>query len=298
MLFLLPNKVFAADIIINEFSSVTSDDDWVELYNTSSSQSEDLSGYTLIDGSTSGNPVTFSCILAPQGFVIASWSNRLNNGGDIVRLKNVDTFIDCVAYGDGAGQKCDDKSVVDIASIGSGEYGARSVDGTGNWIKTTTATKDGPNNGSSKSAGAVCSTPTSTPTPSPTPTSTPIPTPIKTPTPTKSPSPTKTPTPTKSPSPASNVANATPKASTLAPSASPTKTSLNEDVLGEASESASMSALNNPSAPKNPERKEIVLSSRENNIAKILIVLGFVFILACGILFSWPHIKKKLKKDE
>nr|MBI5455667.1 lamin tail domain-containing protein [Candidatus Levybacteria bacterium] len=258
---------FAAGIVINEFSSATSDDDWVELYNASTSQSEDLSNYTIIDGSTSGNPVSFNCILAPQGFVIAFWSNRLNNGGDIIRLKNVDTVVDCVAYGDGAGQKCDGKSAVDIGSIGSGEYGARSIDGTDSWIKTTIVTKDGPNNGSSKNAGAVCSMLTSTPTPSSTPTisltskSTPTPKPTNSPTP----SVTNTPTVTKaiSKTPASNAANATP---TIISSEI-------KDVLG----NSTKSGVNNLEQSKKENKKDNI---QENNnfLPIIFISIGVVFL--------------------
>src|SRR4030042_5593667 len=75
----LPEKVLA-QVVINEFSSATSDDDWVELYNNSG-QSVDLSEYSLIDGSSSGNTKTFSCILAPGGFWVVDWSNKLNNDG-------------------------------------------------------------------------------------------------------------------------------------------------------------------------------------------------------------------------
>jgi hypothetical protein len=121
-----------------------------------------------------------------------------------------------------------------------------------------------------------------------------------TPTPSSTPSPQSTPTstPTKSPTPELSSANATPKPSTPVPSVSPTKTSLNEAILGVASESASMSSLANSLALKNPKKQKIILPAKEDNTGKILILLGFVFILACVILFSWPHIRKKLKKDE
>jgi len=122
-----------------------------------------------------------------------------------------------------------------------------------------------------------------------------------TPSPTLIPTPTSQvfpiPSPTKSPAPASNAASATPKPSTPAPSIAFDKSS-EEAVLGESSVSATMSSLSNPSGTQSPKGKEIVLFSRENNIAKILIFLGFVFILACGILFSWPHIRNRFKKDE
>lgn len=104
-------------------------------------------------------------------------------------------------------------------------------------------------------------------------------------------SPTSNPTPTKSPTP-------TPKPSTPVSSVSFNNGSSEEAVLGDSSESATLSPSSNSSGTKTSKGKEIVFSSRENNIGKTLIILGFVFILACGILFSWPHIRKKLKKDE
>ncbi len=120
-------------------------------------------------------------------------------------------------------------------------------------------------------------------TPTPVPTNTPTNAPASTATPTPTPAPTKTPTPKPSLTP------------TLKPSVSPVGTR-GTDVLGEASESATVKPTILSSKDKNS--KQIVLGVKENNLAKILIALGFVFILACGILFSWPHIRNKLKKDE
>ncbi|MCL5435386.1 MAG: hypothetical protein M1405_03285 [Patescibacteria group bacterium] len=124
------------------------------------------------------------------------------------------------------------------------------------------------------------------------------PDPAPTPTPISQNTPTLTPAPTKSPTPPLNAANATPKPLTPKPAVLPTKTSLSENVLGEASESATMSSLTKPLASKVPKKEKIISSAKEDNLGKILIILGFVFILACGILFSWPFIRKKLKKDE
>lgn len=118
---------------------------------------------------------------------------------------------------------------------------------------------------------------------------TPTPAPISTSTSTPQNSPAPTPTPTKTPTPKPSLVP------TLKPSVSPAGT-LDTDVLGETSESATVKPTILSSKDKNS--KQIVLGARENNIGKILIALGFVFILACGILFSWPHIRKKLKKDE
>lgn len=94
--------------------------------------------------------------------------------------------------------------------------------------------------------------------------------PTSTLTPTPAPQNTQTPTPTKSPAPASNAASATPKSSTPVPSVLFDDIGSDEAVLGESSESATLS----PSSTQNSKSKEIVLSSRENNIGKILIILG------------------------
>ena len=78
----------SAQVVINEFYSY-GDTDWVEIYNTGD-ESIDLSSYILHDnlGPDSNNKRTFSCILSAHGFTIMPWSDRLNNGGDIIYLKN------------------------------------------------------------------------------------------------------------------------------------------------------------------------------------------------------------------
>lgn len=186
LFFLTPTKIFS-QVVINEFNSASSDD-WVELFNNSSEQI-DLSGYLLIDGSESGNTKTLSCTLASKGFLVIDWSNKLNNSGDIIKLKNGDTVIDCIAYGDGAGQLCEGKTSVDLPVIELGKFGARTVDGEESWVVSTTSTKDNPNDGSQKGSSAVCFTPTEIPEPTETPESTDTPTPSQTPTPTKTPTP-------------------------------------------------------------------------------------------------------------
>ena len=123
---------------------------------------------------------------------------------------------------------------------------------------------------------------------------------VSTPTPTPTPMPSVTQSPQNSPTsiPASNMVIITPKPSTPVPSIAFDNESSEEAVLGESSESSILNPSSNPLGIQDSKEKEIVLSSRENNIGKILIFLGFVFILACGILFSWSHIRNRLKKDE
>lgn len=202
--FVLSSKNVYGQVVINEFSSAISNDDWVEIYNNSN-EFIDLSNYIFNDGST--NTKNFSCVLTPHGFFVVGWSDKLNNSGDIILLKKESVIVDCVAYGDDDGKKCEGKNEIDLSKLVSGEYGARSVDGTGSWIKTTKATKDGPNDGTQKNPEAICLTPTSTPTP----TLTLIPTPL--PTVTNNPQFTLTPTLTASepsPSPAIPTPSITP----------------------------------------------------------------------------------------
>ena len=239
-----------AQIVINEFSSATSDDDWVEIYNTTTSY-VDLSTYVLQD--VAGNTKGFSCILAPNGFNVVPWSNRLNLAGDTVKLLNGTTVVNCVAYGDGARQKCEDKENVDIDGLGSGEFGTRSVDGSGSWIKSAVNTKDGPNDGGSKNPNAICSVPTPTPTPIPTPTPTPTPIPTKTPTPT----PTKPPTP--KPSPKEEVVFES-------------QTSNNDQILG----------LREQLKTQEPEEKEEGSKKKFPILPVILIIVGVGFMGFAG----------------
>ncbi|MCX6816817.1 MAG: lamin tail domain-containing protein [Candidatus Beckwithbacteria bacterium] len=194
-LFLItPNKILG-QIRINEFSSDTSSD-WVEIYNDSDN-SVDLSEYSLVDGSTSGNPKSFNCILAAKGWTVTEWSNKLNHDGDIIKLKSGENVTDCVSYGNWTEQFCSEATQVTLAEIKGNEVGARNPDGNGTWIVTTTVTKDGPNGGGQKDSNLGCFMPSPSPAPSPSPSSTPSPSPE--PSPSRSPSP--TPLPSKSPSP-------------------------------------------------------------------------------------------------
>ena len=188
-----PAAFASSTVVINEFSSQTSTD-WVELYNTSNEQ-VNLNNYVLKDNTTSGNPKSTSCLLAPHGFVALDWGTSLNKNGDTIFLKLGDEILECISFGDGADGSCPGETGPTLANPSADQVGARMPDG-GAWQLTTVSTKDAPNDGAPKPASAVCSTPTptSSPTPTPTPEPTPKPTSIPKPTATATPVPTGIPT--------------------------------------------------------------------------------------------------------
>lgn len=88
------------NLYINEFlPNPTTGTEWIELYNASTS-SIDLTGYTLHDGA--GQLAAPTSTIDALGFVVINLSSsKLNNGGDIITLKDSDeNDIDEVAYGD------------------------------------------------------------------------------------------------------------------------------------------------------------------------------------------------------
>lgn len=124
------------------------------------------------------------------------------------------------------------------------------------------------------------------------PTTDPTTEPTTTPTPAPQSVPTAIPKPTVSPTPSPNSLSA----EILEEDA--TEEPIFEEILGEASQSATLGALITPLETIIPGRKEIVLSARDNKIAIILIALGVVFISACVILFFWTYIKKKKQNEQ
>ncbi|HUD09612.1 MAG TPA: hypothetical protein VMR77_02330 [Patescibacteria group bacterium] len=108
-----------------------------------------------------------------------------------------------------------------------------------------------------------------TPTPTPIPTDTPTPTPTQTPTPTSKPTATPASKPTQKPLP------------TIAEDVVATDTG----VLGESSDSA---MVQNPSIT--PQEVKIASDNKNNLLAKLLIFVGIVFLLACGIVFFYPYL--------
>lgn len=159
-----------AKLFINEFSSQSSSD-WVEIYNDSDNDIP-LTSYRLRD-STTTNKLDLNGILAPHGFIVFEWSDRLNNAGDIIKIVKADSESeeeDKVVYGNIEGKVID--------SPGSGQFAARITDGGTAWGLFSSSTKGFTN---------VNATPAPTATPTPTEQPKPTATPTKAPTPTKSP---------------------------------------------------------------------------------------------------------------
>jgi hypothetical protein len=143
---------------------------------------------------------------------------------------------------------------------------------------------------------------TATPVPTSVPTNTPTPTKTPTPTPTTKPSPTpKTPTPTKIP---------TPTPIKLGPTVLPiliandvqesTKEALPTSILGESTESAAsnISPTDNPKIKISPpEKKTTAFESSSGNLSKILIGIGVIFVISCGILAFRGYIKSRKENE-
>lgn len=95
-----PAEPGVGDVVINEFVSDPAEgEEWIEIYNKKSFDIN-LTGWTIEDGV--GTISTLSGTIAIDGFqIIELSSSKLNNSGDIIKLKKSDgTIIDQVSYGD------------------------------------------------------------------------------------------------------------------------------------------------------------------------------------------------------
>lgn len=299
LLFLGIPKTVSAELFINEFvvdtNGTLEDPDWVEIYNTGP-DSINLSEYRLED-LNAVNKKTLSGIIDVSGFSSVDWSNRLNKTGDIISLVKISdsSLIDKVSYGDQGN---------DVSAPAQSQSAGRSTDGVGGWSIFSLTTKNSTNN---TSTPAPTSTPTLTPTPVPTntPTPTKIPTPTKEPSPTKIPTPTKTPAPTKTPS-STPTPSPTPKSPTPTPIKSaptpirsgPTVAIFPTSVLGESTKSSETGLLETKELAigktLNADEEKANPDSSGSSFPVIFIVLGVVFIVACGILGFWQFRKQKI----
>lgn len=81
------SPVFASSVLINEFlSNPSSGSDWIELYNPTNS-TVDLTNWTLFDSTS--NMKALSGSISPTRFITFDVSNRLNNSGDSIYLKDL-----------------------------------------------------------------------------------------------------------------------------------------------------------------------------------------------------------------
>ncbi len=128
-------------IVINEFVSdpVSGAEEWVELYN-SGNASADMAGWTLEDGG--GTKTELSGSIPAHGFLVHKPGGSLNNAGDLLVLRNsAGSIVDTIAYGD-----WDDGAVSDNIPVASDPNSvARSIDGNGTFVITTTPTKGSAN---------------------------------------------------------------------------------------------------------------------------------------------------------
>lgn len=268
VIFLIPGKVFASDVVINEVfpnpsGSSAEDGEFIELYNKSSGAVA-ITNWKISDTAGSTSTYTIPDNTLPAGgfisFKKATTGISLNNTGDGVELKNEsDQLIDSMSFA----STIEDKSW------------SRIPDGTGEFVNNTNPTDGSPN---------------STPPPSPTPTPTDVPTPTRTPTPTKTPTsaptstPVKTPTPTPPRTPTSTPTSSlkTPTPTQKANSPSPANDP-NSD-LKLASDNNNNIFNNSTPSPNAREKAQVLGASTGGTTPFIFIGLGLIFLVVCGIL--------------
>lgn len=280
----VPKTVFATDVVINEFLVDPDLQQWVELYNKGT-EIINISGWFIDDnGGTQKFTIPSGTDINPSEFKIfeSSYFNLNWTSEDTINLLNGATLEDSYSYLTGPGL--------------NNSYG-RDVDGVGNWVVFNSPTKGSTNNTSTP-------VPTATPTiiPSATPTNTPTPTKTPTPTPTTKPTSTpKVPPPTKTPTPTTIKSVVTASPILLANDVQEsTQEALPTSILGESTESAAnnVSPTNNPKIKKQPSSKETkTLEGSNDNLSKILIGIGVIFLISCGILAFRSYIKSRKENE-
>jgi len=285
-LFLSKSLAFASDVVINEFLVDPDSDQWVELYNKGDNP-VDISGWFIDDsGGTEKFTIASGTVILSREFKVfeSGYLNLNRSSADIVRLLNGVNVEDSYSYTTGPGVN---KS-----------YG-RDKDGIGIWVGFDSLTKGFSNNDS-----VPMPTPTNTPTPTPSPSPTSSPKPTSTPKPSATAKPTatprSTPTPTTKPVASSALKISSSPSRTISAGGS-SNTNLTEETspgkyvlaANTSSESSSLITSSKSGTPT-PKKDVKVLSVNENPLSKILIGIGSVFILACGILAVRSYKKSKI----
>lgn len=275
------SSIFATPLI-NEFSSADSSD-WIEIYN-SGADTIDLSLYRIRD-LTTNNKLDLSGSLSPSGFAAFDWSNKLNNGGDLIKLilTSDELIVDQVTYGDQGG----------LTAPSSTQTGGRQPDGGSSWMIFASSSKNSSNNSSS-----VFSPPTATPTKTPTPTKSPTPT--KTPTQPKTSSSKETREPTKTPTPKISFGSTnidSPKSTSS--NTSSTKTANSAKIAQNFKTSSRAAQLKVKSSEKKEEQAQ-VLGTKDSDFSFVPIVAGIALVMLGGGWFIFKNrqlIKVWMRKE-
>ncbi len=270
-LFHVPVNVFAGDVVINEFLVDPDASQWVELYNKSPNPI-DISGWVIDDdGGSQKFTIPAGTTINPLELKVfeSSLFNLNKTSPDTIQLLNGSSIEDNYHYETGPGEN---KS-----------YG-RIGDGNGDWGVFSSITKGASNS-------TVTPLPSATPTQVPSPTATDTPVPSKTPIPSKIPTPTRVPTsiPTAKPVatsiPTQKIVSVNSTAKLTQTKEASSSTQLSRAILGEqtASSSATLSATIK-SSPKPTKIIKTLDSSKRNIFPVLLIGVGAVFLIGCGIL--------------
>ena len=263
----LPQKVLAGDVVINEFLVDPDSSQWVELYNKGTTPIDIGSWFIDDNGGSQKFTIPSGTLINPSEYKIfeSGFFNLNRTTADTVQLLNGTSLEDSYSYTTGPGSN---KS-----------YG-RDIDGVGEWAIFNNPTKGSTNNSSTPM-------PVPTSTPSPTPTSSPTPKPIKI---------TSTKPPIKTVAPTSMQKNISPVSSTrqILSAETNSKIDIPTSVLGKSTESAIATLT-----PKvyNAKQEAKVLGSNQNNIFKVLIGAGGIFILACAMLLFRYFKNKKIDNE-
>ncbi|MBI2086496.1 lamin tail domain-containing protein [Candidatus Daviesbacteria bacterium] len=264
ILFIGVRSVFANSVILNELMPHPSPgSDWIEIYNPTESDI-DLSNWILVDSTSTMK--TLSGSITVNGFIVFDVTNRLNNSGDSIFLKDANgTTIDNYSYNTDPG--------INIS------FG-RSPDG-GGWNILVNSSK-GSNNGESAPTPAPSPTPSPSPTPNPSPsplsTLTPSPSPANSPSASKSKTSIATP---KSPTPSLNPTTPSPSAKTITLSKLPSKSLVKTEY-----KIASVAAVN---VSATPEAKVGVKSQKQTNY---FIWTGIILIFAGISSIGYAYFRK------
>src|SRR3989344_4303859 len=116
-----------AQVVINEFSSFSTGDDWIELYNTSQNEI-DLNGWKIKDSASTPVEKFEEQLLIPAGgYCSIGADKRLNKDEDKIELYQSDVLKDCVSYG--KANMCTGKSKSDVDAPLENQTASRSPNG-------------------------------------------------------------------------------------------------------------------------------------------------------------------------